>query len=470
MIHRHLLVGALALSGVVTTGFSADYLIHSWKKIQLSDKFWGEGANFADFNKDGHMDIVSGPYWYEGPDFQKRHEYYPATHTSRIKQADGTEKEIEGFKGALSRENEYSDNFFAFTYDFNKDGWPDILIYGFPGKEATWFENPGRLGIGGNMPWKKHVVFDVVDNESPTWMDLTGDGKPEIICNSGGYFGYVTPDWSDTTKPWTFHKISPRIQVQNGMDNTKSPPEPKMVDLFQRFTHGLGVGDVNGDGRLDIMEARGWWEQPKSLAGDPEWKFHKVAFAPAGGSSHMFAYDVNGDGRNDVITCLAAHGYGLAWYEQLAEKDESGGPKFKEHVFMNKEPNENKYGINFSQLHAIDLVDMDGDGLKDIVTGKRFWAHGPTGDAEPNAPAVLYWFKLVRGADKSVDFVPYQIDNNSGVGTQVVTGFVGNKKYPDVVVGNKMGTFVHLHTAKKVSKAEWEAAQPKPYEAKQATK
>ena len=144
MIHRHLLVGALALSSVVTTGFSADYLIHSWKKIQLSDKFWGEGANFADFNKDGQMDVVSGPYWYEGPDFQKRHEYYPATQTSKIKQADGTEKVIEGFKGALSRDNEYSDNFFAFTYDFNKDGWPDILIYGFPGKEATWFENPGR--------------------------------------------------------------------------------------------------------------------------------------------------------------------------------------------------------------------------------------------------------------------------------------------------------------------------------------
>ena len=131
----------------------------------------------------------------------------------------------------------------------------------------------------------------------------------------------------------------------------------------------------------------------------------------------MYAYDVNGDGLNDVITALAAHGFGLAWYEQYRE---GGEIKFREHIIMNKEPRENKYGVKFSELHAIDLVDMDGDGLKDIVTGKRFWSHGRTGDPDRNDAAVLYWFKLVRGADKTVDFVPYLIDDNSGVGTQVV--------------------------------------------------
>ncbi len=104
---------------------------------------------------------------------------------------------------------------------------------------------------------------------------------------------------------------------------------------------------------------------------------------------------------------------------------------------------------------------MDGDGLKDIVTGKRFWAHGPTGDAEPNAPAVLYWFKLVRGKDHSVDFVPYQIDDNSGIGTQVIAGDLNGDKKPDIVVGNKKGTFAFIHETKKVGKAEWEAAQPR---------
>jgi hypothetical protein len=105
---------------------------------------------------------------------------------------------------------------------------------------------------------------------------------------------------------------------------------------------------------------------------------------------------------------------------------------------------------------------MDGDGLKDIVTGKRFWAHGSEGDAEPSAPAVLYWFKLARGADKSVDFIPYQIDDDSGIGTQVVAGDLNRDGLPDVVVGNKKGVFVHLHQARKVTREEWEKAQPKP--------
>ncbi len=430
---------ALACSALAAA--AADYTLHTWKKIQLSEHFWSEGATFGDFNKDGKMDIVSGPYWWEGPDFKTRHEYYPATKSWMKKKEDGSDEKIPGFKGGLSKENAYSDNFFAYTHDFNKDGWTDILIYGFPGLDASWYENPQ----GKDGPWTRHKVFDVVDNESPQWLDVTGDGKPEILCNSGGYFGYVTPDWNDTAQPWTFHKISPK-------------------GGWQRFTHGIGLGDVNGDGKPDLLEMNGWWEQPSSLDGDPEWKHHPVAFAPGAGSAHMFAYDVNGDGRADVITSLAAHGYGLAWYEQLAEKGEDGGPKFTQHIIMNKEPKENKYGVRFSQLHAIDLVDMDGDGVKDIVTGKRFWAHGPTGDAEPNAAAVLYWFKLVRAADHSVDFIPYLIDGDSGIGTQVVAGDINGDGLPDVVVGNKKGTFVHLHSTKKVSKAVWEKAQPKPHE------
>src|SRR6266478_3488216 len=118
-----------------------------WKKITLSREFLSEGANFGDFNHDGKVDVVSGPYWYEGPDFKKRHEFYPANATFKHKKNDGTEEVIPGFEGGLGTINAYSDNFFAFTYDFNQDGWPDILVYGFPGKDASWYENPkGREG------------------------------------------------------------------------------------------------------------------------------------------------------------------------------------------------------------------------------------------------------------------------------------------------------------------------------------
>jgi hypothetical protein len=194
------------------------------------------------------------------------------------------------------------------------------------------------------------------------------------------------------------------------------------------------------------------------VADAPRWTFHPVKFASPGGAE-MYAYDVDGDGDSDVITSLAAHEFGLAWHEQVRDGEKIS---FRRHLIMGDKPEQNRYGIVFSELHSLNLADIDGDGLKDIVTGKRFWAHGPTGDAEPNAAAVLYWFKLVRGPDKSVDFIPYLVDDNSGIGTQVVArDFTGDKK-PDIVVGNKKGTFVFVHQTKNVSKAEWETAQPKP--------
>ena len=428
---------AACLCCLSPNAFGKNFEFHTFQKLRLTDQFWAEGANFADFNNDGKGDIVCGPFWYEGPDFKKRHEYRPGTESFK-RVNDGREQVVPGFEGALGTNNAYSKNFLAFTHDFNRDGWADILLVGFPGEETAWYQNPTKH----EGPWLRHEIFRPTDNESPCLVDLTGDGKPELICNSDGFFGYATPDWNDPTKPWKFHPISPK-------------------GSWQKFTHGIGVGDVNSDGRKDFLEKDGWWEQPASLAGDPVWKFHPFPFAPGTGSAQMFAYDVNGDGLNDVITSLNAHGYGLAWYEQLREKNEKGETQFKQHLILNPTPAPNQYGISFSQLHAVDLVDMDGDGLKDIVTGKRFWAHGAHGDPEPNAPAVLYWFKLVRNKDRSVDFVPHLIDDDSGVGTQVVAGDINRDKLPDIVVGNKKGTFVFIHEKKKVSRAEWDKARPK---------
>ena len=122
--------------------------------------------------------------------------------------------------------------------------------------------------------------------------------------------------------------------------------------------------------------------------------------------------------------------------------------------------------MKFSQMHALALVDVDRDGLKDVITGKRYWAHGPSKDPEPMAAPVLYWFRLTRTAlsdgNTAVVYVPHQIDDDSGVGTQLPIGDVNGDKLIDIVIGNKKGTFLFTHQAMNVSPEAWRDAQPKP--------
>ena len=396
----------------------------TWKRVQLADQFYAEGASHADLNKDGHTDIISGPFWYEGPDWQKKHAYY--------------EPKVFNIVG-------YSDNFFSYPQDFNGDGWLDILVLGFPGKEARLYLNPGQFET--DTPWSMNIVADVVDNESPVFTDITGDGKPEIVCSTGGRFGWFAPNWDKPTEKWLFVAVTGDMKVA-------------------KFTHGLGVGDVNGDGRMDLLEARRWWE-----AGDgPNWKQHNFA-AGLGGGAQMFAYDFDGDGRNDVATALSAHRYGVAVFMNRSEvggsgrpSDEAGKsarPTWEKRTLVGEQPWENDYGIVFSQPHAMALVDVDGDGVKDLVTGKRYWAHNGKGDPDEHGARVVYWFQTQRDGKGGVEFIPHLVDAESGVGTDVQVGDVNGDKLPDIVVGNKAGVYVLLQERREVSASVAKQMQPK---------
>lgn len=395
-------------------GSAQEHDLRTFQRLKLSGEYYCEGANFGDFNRDGHRDIVAGPYWHAGPEFVEKHEIYEPKPQNR---------------------SFYADNFFSWVRDFNGDGWDDVLVVGFPGTAAFWYENPQS----DDRHWTRHEALDWVSNESPHFTQLVGDDRPELICTRRGQFGFATVDWEHPTAPWTFHAISAAVAPV-------------------KFGHGLGVGDVDGDSRLDVLCKDGWYQQPETAPETRAWTFHPFVFTKAGGAQ-MFAYDVDGDGDNDVITSLAAHDHGLAWFEQ--KRPEDGVITFEQHLIMGNARRDNPYGVVFSELHALDLRDMDGDGLKDIVTGKTYWSHH-TQTGSWHDGAVVYWFKLAR-RNGGAEFIPWRADDDSGVGRQVVCGDVNGDGLPDIVSANMQGTFVLLQRRENVSPAVWNEARPKPY-------
>ena len=397
-------------------GRAEQWSLASFTTKQLSDTYFSEGASAGDINGDGNVDVVCGPYWYEGPAFAKKHEIYEPVPQDRER---------------------YANNFFSWVYDFDRDGHNDVFAVGFPGTPAHVYRNPGS---GSSQPWQKHQVIDWVSNESPQFTNLVGDDRPELVCTRDGFFGFADRNDDEPFEAWTFHPISEQI----------APP---------RFGHGLGVGDVNGDGRQDVIFSGGWFEQPQADAASKRWKLHPTSFSNSYGGAEMYAYDVNGDGHNDVITSHAAHDFGLGWYEQVREGDEI---TFKHHLIMGDRPEQNRYGLVFSELHSVKVVDIDGDGLKDIVTGKTFWSHhrkSPMWDADP----VVYWFQLQR-AGGTVDWIPRQAGDTSGIGRQLCVDDINGDQLPDLVVGGMKGTFVLSQSRRAVDEATWRKHQPQVYQ------
>ena len=152
----------------------------------------------------------------------------------------------------------------------------------------------------------------------------------------------------------------------------------------------------------------------------------------------MLTLDVDADGDLDVLTSMDGHGYGLYWFEQTTQGNVIS---FTPHEILALTPG----GDNFSQLHAINLADFNGDGLSDLVTGKRWWAHQGA-DPGANDPAVVYWFELKHTAGTVPTFVPHQVHNDSGVGLQVCTADLNGDGRPDIAAANKKGLHLHLQT------------------------
>ncbi|WP_435018160.1 FG-GAP repeat domain-containing protein [Tundrisphaera sp. TA3] len=364
-----------------------------WKKTVIEGRFRSEGVAAADVNKDGKLDILIGDSWYEAPTWAKHDIRKPGDYGDGLRS--------------------YSDCMACWADDINKDGWIDQVVVGFPGKAAIWYENPGdKPGY-----WPAHEIAPSACNETPLYVDLFGEGRRVLVMGAQppgkddeGTMAWFAPG-SDPAQPWEMHAIS----------------EPKAPGT-QRFSHGLGTGDLNRDGRDDVICTAGWWEQPadESRAKAP-WAFHPARLGEA--VADMIAYDVSGNGAMDVVAS-SAHKLGIWWFEQGEPKD--GHPAFIKHDL---------FPDLVSETHALIAADIDGDGFKDLVTGKRFWSHGR---AEPGSdkPAHIYWLEANRAADGMTTFTPHSIDDASGIGTQFTIVDFNGDGLLDIVTANKKGVFL----------------------------
>jgi hypothetical protein len=393
----------ISLAQETKTGFAEDSA-DPWHRYKISKLFHGEGGTLADLDADGHCDVVSGYQVFFGPDFQQ---------TAKL------------FDSNPYNINGYSEYFFDFHYDIDADGDQDILVVGFPGAASHWYRNPGKDAARRGR-WERFTVLEVTDNESPMFEDITGDGRPELLCCNGGHFGYAEIPENPSTA-WTFQAVS------------ESGP-------YQRFTHGIGFGDVNDDGFKDMLSKDGWWQNPGrggSNLPSKSWEFHPAAFSGPGGAQ-MHAVDLDGDGVTEVITSLAAHAYGLAVYKKT--KGDSDYRWDRIDVMTDRIEN-SPTGLAISQLHAVAVADIDGDGKLDIVTGKRFWAHNGNDPGENELP-MLVWFKPIA-VSGGLKFEPHVIDQDSGVGTQVTVEDADGDGKLDILCSSKRGVVLMTQAALK---------------------
>jgi hypothetical protein len=372
------------LSIIFLIAINAISQVPKFKKTVLTRDFVTEGVAVADLNKDGKIDIIAGYYWFEAPKWT-RHEMAPSR--------------------TFDPRKEYCESFLNHAMDVNLDGWEDVIIIDYPGKPAFWFENPK------NKPsqWKKHIMADSmgIANESPSFIDIDGDGRLDLLCGDvkKKQIVWLQAPTKKGETAWKRHNLS-----QENVNGT------------ERFSHGIGFGDINMDGIKDVVIKEGWFEGKKNqTSGD--WVFHAANLGDA--CSHMQVLDINGDGKNDVLTA-SAHKLGVWWYEQISE---NGQINFKIHEISR----------TTAQTHSSIMADINGDGRKDYITGKRFLAHNGN-DAGDGDAAILMWFDL--NPKKAPFYTEHIIDTDSGAGLNIAVKDMNKDKKLDIIIANKNGVFL----------------------------
>ncbi|WP_273565436.1 FG-GAP repeat domain-containing protein [Maribacter halichondriae] len=349
------------------------------KKKIASESF--ESVGVLDVNGDKIPDLISGSYWYEGPDYLERH-----------------------FITDFKRYDQYYDDFSTLPLDVNGDGLMDYITGGWFAKRLVWMENPGD-----NNAWTEHLIADAGNIEATRIWDIDGDGISEIVPN--------TPNDS-----LIVYRLKKDAQGKNIGEFEAFP-------ITGKHDHGLGFGDVNGDGRGDLITSKGWLEAPEKPF-EGKWLFHSdFDFDKA--SIPIIVVDVNKDGRNDIIVGQA-HDYGLHWYEQ--KQDKKGILSWAKHDI-------DPYN---SQFHTMQWADLDGDGNNELITGKRYRAHSGN-DPGSNDPYGLYYYKF-NGENFVKQIIDYGVfGSGKGTGIHFVVTDLNASGLSDIVVAGKDGLYIYFN-------------------------
>lgn len=346
-----------------------------------------EGCVLCDVNKDGKLDIVAGTHWYAAPDFVPR----------TLRDIPQTMTEFYANNG-------------DHCFDVDGDGWVDVVAGGWMESELNWYKNPGAKGLAKGWKWQASLLKNTYPhNEAFDLHDMDGDGVPEIVVDC----------WNKKTplRVWKFAK-----------DEKGKPTITEHVIGKEGCGHGYAFGDINGDGREDVLCEIGWYERPAGDALAQAWKFHPET-AVNHGSCPFLVVDLNGDGRNDLIWGKA-HDYGLYWREQGAPKPD-GTTTWTEH----------EIDKSWSQVHCLVWTDIDGDGQPDLITGKRARGHGD-GDPGGLEPPCLYYYTWNAKALKFTRHTIAATGEDIGTGMQIrVADLTGDGK-PDIAVAGKTGTWL----------------------------
>jgi len=292
-----------------------------------------EGISVLDMNNDGFLDLLSGAYWYQNPG------------------SNGGEWKQHQFR-TVGIHNEFVSDCGEWIVDVDHDGQPDLVTAGWISNGLWWYRNPGPEATAAGTMWKAEKITDSYDTEGGAFADINGDGKPDLALAHYNRAGVL---WID------FSKDKPRVHH---------------LGCREQDGHGIGIADINGYGKADVLTTHGWFEQID--ADNDKWQWHGDWDIGDAGFP-ILGYDVNHDGKLDLIYGQG-HGYGLYWLEQ------AGTPADRKWI-------RHTIDESFSQSHALALIDIDGDGVPELITGKRYRGHSGN-DPGSYDPVVVYAYKL----------------------------------------------------------------------------